>query len=481
HSLLHVPDHGRLLGHHAADRLVRLVPDLQGAHRALPVITLGDVPQLPIALHRDTERLDHRRGRTSALGGVRRFTDRRCGDAVPVRADGSGFARCLLHRLHLHFHVRDLLHLSTVAHRACWKPGAAPDRRGPQSSDVGGQRAPGDADFSSPPRRRIAVVMFWVAVLAISILLYILLDGFDLGIGILFGLTGSEERRRAMMSAVAPIWDGNETWLVVYATLFSAFYLPLLVMLAGLILRGVAFEYRNKTERLRWIWDAGFAGGSLVAAFTQGLMVGALVEGLPITDGDYIGGNFRWISPSAVLCGAGLCVGYTLLGACWLVKKCQAEIRDTAYRLIPYLAVGLFVFLIVVFAYALAEHLRVIGLWLERPYLFAFPAVGAVAALVAASSFRHHQDSVPFYMGALIFAAAFGTLAISFWPYMIPFSITIDEAAAPHSSLAFMFWGEGLFVFPLMLLYTAISYSVFRGKVKSTAEHYEQCGLVLWD
>ena len=131
------------------------------------------------------------------------------------------------------------------------------------------------------------MVMFWVSVLAISILLYIFLDGFDLGIGILFGLTGSEERRRAMMSAAAPIWDGNETWLVVagvvlwgafpvvYATLFSAFYLPLLVMLAGLILRGVAFEYRNKTERLRWIWDAGFAGGSLVAAFTQGLMVGA--------------------------------------------------------------------------------------------------------------------------------------------------------------------------------------------------------------
>src|SRR6202048_3738287 len=298
------------------------------------------------------------------------------------------------------------------------------------------------------------MIMFWATLLAVSILMYVLLDGFDLGIGMLFGVAASERRRHAMISAVAPIWDGNETWLVVsgvilwgafpvvYSILMSAFYLPVLLMLAGLILRGVAFEFRSKTERLRWIWDAGFAGGSLVAAFTQGLMVGALVEGLPITDGDYIGGNFGWFSPSAVLCGAGLCLGYTLLGACWLVKKCQAEIRDSAHRLIPYLAVGLFVFLIVVFAYALAEHLRVIDLWLERPYLFAFPAVGAVAALVAASSFRHHQDSVPFYMGALIFAAAFGTLAISFWPYMIPFSITIDEAAAPHSSLAFMFWGE---------------------------------------
>ena len=252
------------------------------------------------------------------------------------------------------------------------------------------------------------MVMFWVSLLAISILLYVLLDGVDLGVGMLFGLTNDQVRRGAMLSAVAPIWDGNETWLVVagvvlwgafpvvYATLFSAFYLPLLVMLAGLILRGVAFEYRNKTERLRWIWDAGFAGGSLVAAFTQGLMVGALVEGLPITDGYYIGGNFGWFSPFALLCGVGLCLGYTLLGACWLVKKCEAEIRDSAHRLIPYLAVGLFVFLIVVFAYALAEHLRVVGLWLERPYLFAFPAVGAIAALVAASSFVAIRTVCPF-------------------------------------------------------------------------------------
>ena len=328
------------------------------------------------------------------------------------------------------------------------------------------------------------MIMFWVAILAISILLYVLLDGFDLGIGILFGLTGNEARRRAMMTAVAPVWDGNETWLVaagvilwgafpvVYATLLSAFYLPLLLMLAGLILRGVAFEYRYKTERLRWVWDAGFAGGSLVAAFIQGMTVGALVEELPIANGQYIGGEFGWFSPFAVLCGIGLCLGDTLLGACWLVKKCETELRDAAYRLIPYLAVGLLAFLIVVFAYALAEDLRVIGRWLERPYLFIFPAFGVIAALVAAKSVRSRWDGVPFYMVALIFAAAFGTLAISFWPYMIPFSITIEEAAAPHSSLAFMFWGAGLFIFPLMLLYTVISYTVFRGKLRSTADHY---------
>jgi cytochrome d ubiquinol oxidase subunit II len=328
------------------------------------------------------------------------------------------------------------------------------------------------------------VVMFWVAILAVSILLYVLLDGFDLGVGMLFGLTRDEMRRRAMLSAIAPMWDGNETWLVVaavvlwgafpvvYATLLSAFYLPVLLGLAGLILRGVAFEYRNKTERLRWIWDASFAGGSLIAAFIQGMIVGALVEQLPITNDQYTGGDFGWFSPFAILCGVGLCLGYALLGACWLVRKCEGDVREEAYRLIPYLAISLLAFLVVVFGYALAENLRVTHRWVERPYLFIFPAIGVMAALVAAASVRHRWDGLPYYMVALIFAAAFGTLAISFWPYMIPFSITIEEAAAPHSSLAFMFWGEGLFVFPLMLLYTVISYSVFRGKVRPTAGHY---------
>jgi cytochrome d ubiquinol oxidase subunit II len=328
------------------------------------------------------------------------------------------------------------------------------------------------------------MVMFWVTLLAVSILLYVLLDGFDLGVGMLFGLTRNEARRRAMMSAVAPIWDGNETWLVVtavilwgafpaaYAALLSAFYLPLLVMLAGLILRGVAFEYRQKTERMRWIWDWSFIGGSFAATFIQGLTVGALVRGLPMANGQYTGGDFGWLSPFAVLCGVGLCLGYALLGTCWLVKKCEADVREAAYRLIPYLSAGLLLFLIVVFAYALAEDLQVMGRWVERPYLFIFPVIGAMAAVVLAVSIRRHRDELPFPMVVLIFLAAFATLAISFWPYMIPFVLTIDEAAAPPSSLAFMFWGEGLFVFPLMLLYTIISYSVFRGKVGPAHEHY---------
>jgi cytochrome d ubiquinol oxidase subunit II len=328
------------------------------------------------------------------------------------------------------------------------------------------------------------MVTYWIAVLAISILLYVLLDGFDLGVGILFGATSDETKRRAMLGAISPMWDGNETWLVVtgvilwgafppvYATLLSAFYLPLLVMIAGLILRGVSFEFRSKATTARWLWDWSFAGGSFAATFIQGMTVGALVEGLPIRNGVYAGGDFGWLSPFAVLCGIGLCLGYMLLGASWLVRKCEDDVRDNAYRLIPYLSVGLLAFLLVVFGYALAGDFRVMGRWLERPYLLIFPAIGVIAAIVLAHSVRHRRDGKPFYMVALIFVAAFGTLAISFWPYMIPFSITIDDAAAPHASLAFMFWGEGLFVFPLMLIYAAVNYSVFRGKVRPTADHY---------
>jgi cytochrome bd ubiquinol oxidase subunit II len=328
------------------------------------------------------------------------------------------------------------------------------------------------------------MVMFWVALLAISILIYLLLDGFDLGVGMLYGLARSEADRNTMLNTIAPVWDGNETWLVVagvilwgafpaaYASLLSAFYIPVIVMLLGLILRGVAFEFRHKTERLRWIWDLSFAGGSAVASFMQGVTVGALVEGLKFTNGEYSGGVFGWLSVFSVLCGIGLCLGYALLGASWLVRKCHGRVRDAARWQIRILASAVLVFLVVVFAHALIENLPIMHRWIDRPYLFVFPAIGAVAAAVLTSSILHHDDYWPFHMVALIFASAFGTLALSFWPYMIPFEITIDQAAAPHSSLAFMFWGEGLFVFPLMLLYVAIGYRVFRGKVGSMPGHY---------
>ena len=323
------------------------------------------------------------------------------------------------------------------------------------------------------------MVLFWVSVLALAILLYVLLDGFDLGVGILFGFARKEASRRAMMGAVAPVWDGNETWLVVsgvvlwgafplaYSILFAALYIPVLFMLTGLVLRGVAFEFRNRAEASRWVWSVAFSGGSLLAAFAQGVMVGALVEGIAVGDGHSQGAAMSWLTPFAVLCGVGLCLGYALLGAGWLLLKSEGELRGAARRWIPRLALALVALLIAVFVHALAKDLRILHSWIERPYLFVFPAVAVAAAVILALRVRQdrYQDRTPFAMMTTLFAMAFGTFLISFWPYMIPFSVTIDEAAGPHSSLAFMFWGEGLFILPLMLFYTFVAYRVFRGKL----------------
>ena len=321
------------------------------------------------------------------------------------------------------------------------------------------------------------MILFWAGLLAVTILLYVLLDGFDLGVGILFALA-SDSNRRKMLAAISPVWDGNETWLVVtgtvlfgafpavYAALLSAFYLPLVVMLCALILRGVAFEFRHKAlPGFRWIWDLGFTGGSLVATFIQGMTVGALVEGLPMKDGHYVGGTFGWFSPFAALCGLGLVLGYSLLGASWLVRKCEGPVRERAYQLLPVLTVGVLAFLATAFVLALSMHLSLMSRWLERPYLLIFPLIGAIASISLLKSVQRRNDLAPFRYVALIFTAAFGTLACSFWPYMIPFAVTVEQAASPKESLTFMFWGAGLFVMPLTLAYTLVVYRLFRGRV----------------
>jgi cytochrome bd ubiquinol oxidase subunit II len=326
------------------------------------------------------------------------------------------------------------------------------------------------------------VILFWTGLLALTTALYVLLDGFDLGVGILFAFA-DEPNRPKMLSAISPVWDGNETWLVVtgtilfgafpaaYAALLSAFYLPLVLMLCALILRGVAFEFRYKSLGFRWFWDLGFAGGSFVATFVQGMTVGALVEGLPMKDGQYIGGTLGWLSPFAALCGLGLVLGYSLLGASWLVRKCEDPIRERAYRMLPVLTVGVLAFVACAFVASLAMHLDLMHRWLERPYLLIFPLIGAFAAFGLLMSVKRRNDLAPFRFSSLIFMAAFGTLAVSFWPFMIPFALTVEQAASPPESLTFMFWGAGLFVMPLTLIYTAVVYRLFRGKVVEM--HYE--------
>ncbi|WP_442581672.1 cytochrome d ubiquinol oxidase subunit II [Mesorhizobium sp. ASY16-5R] len=327
------------------------------------------------------------------------------------------------------------------------------------------------------------MIEFWTAALAIALLLYVVLDGFDLGVGMLMAAAPDEHRRRQMLSAIAPVWDGNETWLVVtasilfgvfplvYATLLSAFYLPLYIMLAGLILRGVSFEFRQKSIRRKRFWDACFILGSFVATFVQGMTVGALVAGLPITNGYYAGGAFGWVSPFAFLCGLGLCLGYAMLGAGWLVCKTEADIQAMAFRILPKLLVGVLAFLAVAFVAALGLQLRVMERWLERPTLAAFPLIGLVATCAMFRAVGRRQERTPFVCGLLIFLAAFGTLAVSFYPYMVPFTITITiaDAAAPRSSQAFLFWGAGVVVLPITLVYTLVVYFVFKGKVEMGA------------
>ncbi|MCB1964543.1 MAG: cytochrome d ubiquinol oxidase subunit II, partial [Candidatus Accumulibacter sp.] len=209
------------------------------------------------------------------------------------------------------------------------------------------------------------LALFWAGVIALAIIVYVILDGFDLGVGILFGSTADEARRVSMMNSIAPFWDGNETWLVivgaglfatfptVYAVFLGAFYIPVLLLLLGLIFRGVAFEFRYRSQRLRWLWDGGFCIGSIVVAFVQGAAVGAMMRGIAVADGQYSGGSFDWLHPFAVLTGIGLVFGYALLGAGWLVLKSDGALRDWAYARIGWLVAIVFVIIAAAFAIVL--------------------------------------------------------------------------------------------------------------------------------
>ena len=328
------------------------------------------------------------------------------------------------------------------------------------------------------------MIEFWTGVLALTIFLYVALDGFDLGVAMLTPLARNEDQRRGMLAAIAPVWDGNETWLVLngailfavfpltYATLMSAFYLPVFFMLGALIFRGVAFEFREKSERMRGFWDGGLVVGSYLATFLQGTAVGALAHGLPMAGARYVGGAFGWFSPFALLSGVGLCIGYSLMGAGWLTYKSPAEVRDLGFNLMPKLLIALFVVLALLFGLALVQHLAVMQRWLQRPVLFVFPLAGVAFCALLLLAVRVRLELVPFLCAVGVFAAAMGTLCVSFYPYMIPFAITTTQAAAPHSSQSFMFWGAGVFILPLTLAYTLVIYVVFKGKMGVEAQNY---------
>jgi cytochrome d ubiquinol oxidase subunit II len=323
------------------------------------------------------------------------------------------------------------------------------------------------------------LALFWAAVLAGAILIYVVLDGFDLGIGVLFGTTRDDAHRVRMMDTIAPFWDGNETWLVVigaglfaafpdvYAIFLGAFYLPVLLLLLGLVFRGVAFEFRFRSTRMRPVWDCGFFLGSTVVAFVQGAAVGAMLRGIPVTDGQYAGGPFGWLHPFAILTGIGLVLGYALLGAGWLVLKSEGELRDWARHRIPWLAGGVLVVLGLAFSLTFDYSILARSNLQARPWGLVFPVAGIIALVGVIAGVRRKRDGLPFLLTVFFFVAAFLSLGVMFWPYMIPYSITVASAAAPEPSLSFLFYG-GVVVIPVIAAYTIGVYWVFRGKVRKS-------------
>jgi cytochrome d ubiquinol oxidase subunit II len=320
------------------------------------------------------------------------------------------------------------------------------------------------------------LALFWAGVIAVAILVYVILDGFDLGVGVLFGTTREEEKRVQMMNTIAPFWDGNETWLViigaglfaafpvVYAVFLGAFYMPVLLLLFGLIFRGIAFEFRHRSERMRWLWDRGFFLGSAVAAFVQGAAIGAMMKGIPVANNQYAGGAFDWVAPFPLLTGIGLVLGYALLGAGWLVMKSEGELRDWAFARIPWLAGAVLVVLAVAVSLTLDYSAVAKSHWGDRRWGIVFPAIGVLALLGILLGARKKHDVLPFAMTALFFLCAYLTLGVMFWPYMIPYSVTVAKAAAPEASLSFLFYGAAI-VLPVIAAYTVHVYWVFRGKV----------------
>ena len=326
----------------------------------------------------------------------------------------------------------------------------------------------------------IDLPLIWAIIIIFGIMMYVIMDGFDLGIGILFPFIKGESDRDVMMNTVAPVWDGNETWLVLggaalfgafplaYAVVLSALYLPLILMLLGLIFRGVAFEFRFKARpEKRHIWDKSFIGGSLVATFFQGVALGAFIDGIPVVNRQYAGGGLDWLSPFTVFCGLALIVAYALLGCTWLIMKTQGDLQQQMHKLGRPLALAVLVLMGIVSLWTPLAHSEIAARWFTLPNLFWFLPVPILVLLTMFGLFKaiaRNANYTPFLLTLVLIFLGYSGLGISLWPYIIPPSITIWEAAAPPQSQGFMLVGT-LFIIPFILGYTFWSYYVFRGKV----------------
>ncbi|MCP1618463.1 cytochrome bd-I ubiquinol oxidase subunit 2 apoprotein [Pseudomonas sp. SLBN-26] len=326
----------------------------------------------------------------------------------------------------------------------------------------------------------IDLSLIWAVIIIFGVMMYVVMDGFDLGIGILFPFVKDDTERDVMMNTVAPVWDGNETWLVLggaglfaafplaYSVVLSALYLPLMFMLIGLVFRGVAFEFRFKAKPAkRHLWDKAFIGGSIAATFFQGVALGAYIEGLPVVNRAYAGGSLDWLAPFPLFCGLGLIAAYALLGCTWLIMKTEGRLQQQMHDLARPLVLVMLGTTGIVSVWTPLAHEAIAQRWFSLPNLFWFLPVPILvlvctwALLRAVANNAHH---LPFVLTLVLIFLGYSGLGISLWPNVIPPAVSIWDAAAPPQSQGFALVGA-LFIIPFILVYTAWSYYVFRGKV----------------
>ena len=323
--------------------------------------------------------------------------------------------------------------------------------------------------------------LIWAAIIVLGVIMYVLLDGFDLGVGILFPYLGTDADRDVAMNSVAPIWDGNETWLVLGgAGLFAAFplaysvilpgtYLPLLIMLIALIFRGVAFEFRFKARGKRRWWDRAFYLGSLFATIAQGLVLGTFIRGFEVEGRAFAGGMFDWLSLFSLLTGLALISGYALLGATWLIMKTEGPLQERCYGFARVLLIAVLVFVAIVSIWTPLFNPAIADRWFSWPnlaYLSPVPLITALTVFWHWRALERRRETLPLVLTMALFLLSFLGLGISLWPNVIPPDISIWEAAAPPETQAFVLVGM-VILLPIVLAYTAVTYYVFRGKVRA--------------
>ena len=330
------------------------------------------------------------------------------------------------------------------------------------------------------------LVPLWTILIALAVFYYVVFDGFDLGVGMLYGLLRGDAARATVMNSIAPVWDGNETWLIfgglglltafplAFAIIIPAVYFPILMMLLALVFRGVAFEFRFKHLGLRRLWDAAFCGGSLIATFAQGVVLGAFIQGFKVDGRQFAGTSFDWLAPFPLATGLALMFGYGLLGACWLILKTEGELQDWARRAASICLVAVLAAIAGVSIWTPLAHPDIAQRWFSWPniaFLSPVPIITALIAIGEWEALRRRHELTPFLGAIALFLMSFIGIAIRLWPLIVPYRYTLWEAASSPSTQAFLLIGT-LFLLPVILMYTAWSYWVFRGKARATVGYH---------